>query len=92
MAREATWQRHAYPRAHLRGMDVACTCGNATRAHADAQVAPRGMRSDGLASDGPTGIVGPSYSIGAVTHLRYVAPSFILAISLHFFGVGLCSL
>ena len=24
----------------------------------------------GLADDGPTGIVGPSYSIGAVTHLH----------------------
>ena len=35
--------------------------------------------------------VGPAYSIRAVTHLRYVAPPFILALSLFFFHVGLCS-
>ena len=92
MAPKAMWQHHENPRERLRGMDVARTRGRATRAHADARVVPRGMRSDMLAIDGPTGIVGPGYSIGAVTHLRYVAPRFILAISLHFFRVGLCSL
>ena len=92
MACKALWQRHADPRACLRDVDVARTRGKVTRAHTDAWVVPRGMRSDGLMSDGPTGIVGPGYSIGVVTHLRYVVPHFILAISLHFFRVGLCSL
>ena len=37
MARKATWQRHADPRA-----EVARTPGRATQVHADARVAPRG--------------------------------------------------
>ena len=53
MARKTTWQRHADPR-----MDVGRTRDKATRAHADARVVPRGMRSDRLAIDGPTSIVG----------------------------------
>ena len=51
----------------------------------------RGIQSHGLAGDGPTGIVGLGYSIGAVTHLRYIAPPFILASSTNLFRVGLCS-
>ena len=35
--------------------------------------------------------MGPGYSIGAVTHLRYAAPPFILTFLLFFFRVGLCS-
>ena len=38
--------------------------------HADARVAQMWHESVGLAGDGPTGIVGPGYSIRAVTHLR----------------------
>ena len=34
---------------------MARTCGRATRVHVDARVAPRGMSSDRLACDGPTG-------------------------------------
>ena len=51
-----------------------------------------GERVTGLASDGPTSIVGPGYSIGAVTHLRYIALSFIRTFFAYFFCVGLCSL
>ena len=46
----------------------------------------------GLASDGPTGIVGPCKISGAVMHLRKGAPPFILAYFKIFFLVGLCSL
>ena len=46
MTPKATWQCHADPREHLRGVDVARTRGKATRAHADARVTPRGTRSD----------------------------------------------
>ena len=58
MARKATWQCHADPREHLHGAKLAWTRGRATRVHAEARVAPRGM-SVRLASDGPTSIVGP---------------------------------
>ena len=75
MACKATWQRDADPREHLCGVDVAQTRGRATQAHADARVAPRGMRSDMLAIDGPTGIVGPGESIRAITQrLRGALP------------------
>ena len=57
MACKATWQSHADPCERLRGMDVARTHGRATRAHANARMAPRGMRSDMVAIDGPTSIV-----------------------------------
>ena len=50
------------------------------------------MTAFGLASDGPTSIVGPGKIIGAVTHLRKEAPRFILAHSVYFLHVGLCSL
>ena len=70
MARKATWQRHVDPRERLHGTDVAQTRGKATRVHVDAWVAPTWHESVRLASDGPTGIVGLGYSIGAVTHLR----------------------
>ena len=40
------------------------------RAHADAWVAPTWHESDRLAGDGPTGIVGPGYSIGAIMQLH----------------------
>ena len=39
-----------------------------------------------------TGIVGPGRIIGAVTYLRKEAPPFILAYSVYFLCVGLCSL
>ena len=58
MAHKTTWQRHADPHERLRGTEVARMRGRATRVHADARVAPRGM-NDGLAGDGPMGIVGP---------------------------------
>ena len=45
----------AAPRGPTRGGGV-----DAWQGQADAWVGPRGMRSDWLASDGPTGIVGPS--------------------------------
>ena len=50
-----------------------------------------GERVTGLASDGPADIVGPSYSIGVVTHLRYIPLSFIPTFFAYFFCVGLCS-
>ena len=53
MARKATCQHHADPRT-----EVAQTRGNATRVHADARVAPTWL-CEGLADDGPRGIVGP---------------------------------
>ena len=49
MARKATWQHHADPRAK-----VAQTRGKATRVHANARVAPCGSVK-GLAGDGPMG-------------------------------------
>ena len=54
MTHKATWQRHANPHA-----DVARARGKATRVHADTQVAPT-WQCEGLAGDGPTGIVGLS--------------------------------
>ena len=48
---------------------MARTRDGATRAHADAWVAPTWHESDMLAGVVPTGIVGLGYSIGAVTHL-----------------------
>ena len=54
---------------------MARTCGGATRAHANAWVAPTWHESDKLAGDRPTGIVGPPYSIGALTQtLKGVLP------------------
>ena len=64
-----TCKSHASPRRCMRHVDVARTPGGPTRAHADAWVAPTWHESDRPASDGPTGIVGPGYSIGAITHL-----------------------
>ena len=46
----------------------------------------------GLAGDGPTGIVGSHKIIEAVTHLRKDALPFLLAHSVYFLRVGLCSL
>ena len=51
-----------------------------------------GMKSNRLASHGPTGIVGPSKSIGAVTQRLMGLSPFIVADSEIFFCVGLCSL
>ena len=69
---DATW--HTRPRGSATQTHAsACmarTRGRATRVHADTSVAPTWHKSDGLANDGPIGIVGPGYSIGAVTHLR----------------------
>ena len=48
----------------------------------------RGMQSNGLASDGPMGIVGPSNSTGAVTQMRKGAPHYTCVISLYFFPCG----
>ena len=57
MARKATWQHHADPRA-----EEARTC-----VHANARVAPRGKCVFGLAGDEPTGIVVPGKIIRVVT-------------------------
>ena len=51
-------------------------------------MAPTWHESVTLAGNGPTGIVGPGYSIGAVTHWRKGAPPYIRAISLYFFSCG----
>ena len=91
MACKATWQSHASPRGRLRGVDVVQTRDGATRVHADAWVAPHGKRVFGLVGDGPTGIVGPSNRIGAVTQVRKGAPLYICAISFLFLYVRLCS-
>ena len=37
------------------------------------------------------GLVGLGYKIGAVTHLRYAAPPYILINSTYFLRLGLCS-
>ena len=63
---KAMWQSHASPHGRLPGTNVARTRGKTTRVHADARVAPRGKTVFGLASDGPTGIVGPGKIVGAV--------------------------
>ena len=67
---DATW--HARPCGRARRAHVgACVarrwheCG--MDANANAWVVPRGMNSSRLEGDGPTGIVGPGLSIGAVT-------------------------
>ena len=78
------------PTRRLGGIEVEQTRGRATRVHADAQVAPCGMRR-GAGRCRAHGLVGPGYSITAVTHLRYAAPPFILTVSSFFFRVGLCS-
>ena len=93
---DATW--HARPRGSAtKTHPSACVALMWCRHHAS----PRGCLGGayvargivfGLAGDGPTGIVGPGYSIEAVTHLRYIAPRFILANSIYFLCVGLWSL
>ena len=65
---KATWQRHANPHERLRGADAAWTHGRATRALAWRYVA--GGILFWLADDGPTCIVGPCNSIGAVTQMQ----------------------
>ena len=70
MARKATWQRHVDSCERLRGAEVALMRGRATRIYADAWVAPCGKIVFGLASDGPTSIVGPRKIVGAVTQMR----------------------
>ena len=45
----------AAPRERMPGTEVVWTLGRATRVHADARVAPCGMKSFGLADDGPMG-------------------------------------
>ena len=55
LACKATWQSHASPHGRLGGANEARTRGKATRVHADAWVAPRGMNSDRLSFYGPTG-------------------------------------
>ena len=87
MACKATWQRHKDPHESLRGADVARMCGRATRIHTDARVAPTWHERIRMADDGPTCIVGSG--IGAITHLRYIAPPFIRMFSGFFSRVGL---
>ena len=85
----------AAPRGPMRAaasVEVARTCGRATRVHADARVAPTWQDRVRLADDGPMGIVGPCYSIGVVTQMCYIVSPFILANSVYFLRVGLCSL
>ena len=85
----ATWQRHEDPREGLHGADVVRTHCRAMRVHADARVARMWHECIAMADDGPTGIVGPEYSIGAVMHLCYIAPPFICMFSAFFSRVGL---
>ena len=47
--------------------------------------------ASGFADGGPTGIVGPSKKLGAVTQMRYRAPIFKRAIFFFFLRVGLKS-
>ena len=73
-----------------RGAGGAATWQEATRSRG-----PRGRpcgvpRGDEMAGEGPTGIVGPGESIGAVTQMRYRLTQFIDAIFLRFSRVGLC--
>ena len=89
MARKATWQHHANQGERLRGADAWQGHASPRRRSGGAYLA---RDVTGLANDGPTGIVGPGYSIGTLTHLRYIALSFIRAFFAYFFGVGLCSL
>ena len=60
----------------------------ATRAHADARVAPGG--SEGSGRWRAHGLVGPCSSIRVVMHLRITAPPYIHVVSLYFLHVGLC--
>ena len=84
MACKATCQSRASPR----DAQVARMRGKATRVHADARMAPRGMRgADTLRAHG---LVGPSEIIGAVTQMCYAPLHFILVVSSLFFRVGLC--
>ena len=50
------------------------------------------QESVGLTGDGPTGIVGPGNSIGAVMQMRMRIPPYILVFFTNFLRVGLCSL
>ena len=73
-----------------RGAGGAATWQEATRS-----CGPRGRpcgvpRGDGMAGEGPTGIVGSGESIGAVTQMRYRLTQFIDAIFIRFSRVGLC--
>ena len=95
---DATWQarpRGSATRIHASTCMAQWWCGRVARPRESTRTPEwhlRGMQSNGLVGDGPTGIVGPSYSIGLVTHLRSIAPPFILANSVYFLCVGLCSL
>ena len=81
---DATW--HARPHG-----SATLTHAWRWRDHASPHGRPGGTtwRWERLASDGPTGIVGPGNSIGTVTQRRYFAPPFILAKSPLFLCVGL---
>ena len=63
---KATWKSHASPRGRLCGADVA-EPHESTRTPGWCHVA---RSSSGLASDGPTGIVGPGKIVGAVMQMR----------------------
>ena len=50
------------------------------------------VASEGASRWRAHGLVGPGWSIGAVTQMRYFAPAYILTFSSLFLRVGLCSL
>ena len=64
--------------------------GRATQVHADARVAPCGMRGGGWQVKGPR-VSGPGEIIGAVAQMRYAPLCFIDDFSSLFLHVGLCS-
>ena len=85
---EATWQGRAWPTRGAGGVD---TWQEATWVHVDAREG-RHVASGEVSNWRAHGLVGPGYRIGAVKHLRYAAPPYILANFAYFLGVGLCSL
>ena len=87
---EATWQGRAWPTRGTGGAGGADTWQEAMRVHADAREG-RHVASGEVSSWRAHVLVGPGYRIGAVIHLRYDAPAYILANFAYFLGVGLCS-
>ena len=88
-AHKATWQSRASPheaqvahRARTRGRRPR----GSTQVHADAREGRHVVRRVGEWR--AHGLVGPGYRIGAVTHLRYAAPPYIIAKSAYFLRCG----
>ena len=87
---EVTWQRLTWLTCGASGAGDTDTWQEAMRVHEDAREG-RHVASEEVGRWRAHGLVGLGYRIGAVTHLHYAPPPYILAKSACFLSVGLCS-